>query len=217
LDGREVGIASAAFERFRFSFFDDPDSPRDGLDTVALTQLEGEERVRAEDMLIQYLPDTRGVIGLGALGSRRALPLLLRLFEAEQGSPEAERGPDGDWFPSGLTYLARALWQIDPDPRWSKTLIDVLASSGLWTQRMDAAVDLNDVREPAAVAALIKALDDPEALVRYHSARGLLAIHGLPADANDREHMMYRVMSDDSARHDSGKRDILAAIAARPL
>jgi HEAT repeat protein len=212
-----VGIASAAFERFRFSFFDDPDSPRDGLDTVALTQLEGEERVRAEDMLIQYLPDTRGVIGLGALGSRRALPLLLRLFEAEQGSPEAERGPDGDWFPSGLTYLARALWQIDPDPRWSKTLIDVLASSGLWTQRMDAAVDLNDVREPAAVAALIKALDDPEALVRYHSARGLLAIHGLPADANDREHMMYRVMSDDSARHDSGKRDILAAIAARPL
>jgi HEAT repeat protein len=73
------------------------------------------------------------------------------------------------------------------------------------------------VREPAVVAALIKALDDPEALARYHAARGLLAIHGLPGQSNDREHMMYRVMSDDSARRDSGKRDILAAIAARPL
>jgi hypothetical protein len=28
--------------------------------------------------------------------------------------------------------------------------------------------------------------------------------------------MIYRVMSDDAARHDGGKRDILAAIAARP-
>src|SRR5258705_2313977 len=65
-------MASAAFERFRFSFFEDPDSPRNGLDIKALAALEGEERSRAEDMLLQYLPDTRAVIGLGALGSRQA-------------------------------------------------------------------------------------------------------------------------------------------------
>jgi hypothetical protein len=48
--------ASAAFERFRFSFFEDPDSARQGLDTTGLAQLEGEERARAEDMLIRFLP-----------------------------------------------------------------------------------------------------------------------------------------------------------------
>ena len=57
-------MASPAFERFRFSFFEDPDLPRNGLDMKALAALEGEERSRAEDMLLQYLPDTRGVIGL---------------------------------------------------------------------------------------------------------------------------------------------------------
>ena len=53
-------MASPAFERFRFS----EDSPRNGLDIEALAALEGEERSQAEDMLLQYLPDTRGVIGL---------------------------------------------------------------------------------------------------------------------------------------------------------
>src|SRR5438046_10758107 len=98
-------MPSPAFERFRFSFFEDPDSPRNGLDMKALAALEGEERSRAEDMLLQYLPDTRGVIGLGALGSRRAEPALVQLFEAEQGSDSAAQ-----------IYLAQALSPIRPDP-----------------------------------------------------------------------------------------------------
>jgi hypothetical protein len=69
-------------------------------------------------MLLQYLPDTRGVIGLGALGSRRAEPALVQLFEAEQGSDSSEQ-----------IYLAKALWQIRPDPRWLEALIEVLASA----------------------------------------------------------------------------------------
>jgi hypothetical protein len=64
-------MASPAFERFRFSFFEDPDSPRNGLDLKAPAALEADERSRAEDMLLQYLPDTRGVTGLGILRSRR--------------------------------------------------------------------------------------------------------------------------------------------------
>jgi hypothetical protein len=101
-------MASQAFERFRFSFFDDPDSPRNGLDTAALAALEGDERNRAEDLLLQYLPDTRGVIGLGILRSRRAETALVPLFEAERRSG----------FGSAGIYLAKALWQIRPDPRW---------------------------------------------------------------------------------------------------
>ena len=152
-------MASPAFERFRFSFFEDPDSPRNGLDMKALAALEGEERSRAEDMLLQYLPDTRGVIGLGALGSRRAEPALVQLFEAEQGSDSGAQ-----------IYLAKALWQIRPDPRWLEAVIEVLASADEPMRRLTAAEALYDFRDPAAVAALVKALDDSEGLVRYHAA-----------------------------------------------
>ncbi len=199
-------MASPAFERFRFSFFEDPDSPRNGLDMKALAALEGGERGRAEDMLLQYLPDARGVIGLGALGSRRAEPALVQLFEAEQGSDSGAQ-----------IYLAKALWQIRPDPRWLKAMIEVLASADEPMRRLTAAEALYDFRDPAAVGALVKALDDSEGLVRYHAARGLLALHGLPDDSKDPQHMMYQVMSDDAERHEGGKRDILAAIAGRPI
>jgi hypothetical protein len=67
------------------------------------------------------------------------------------------------------------------------------------------------------VQALSKALDDTEPLVRYHAARGLLLIHGLPVDTRDPAHMMYRVMSKDAARRNGGKQDILAAIDGRPI
>ena len=74
--------ASAAFERFKFSFFEDPKSAQDALDTAALEQLQGDERTRAEDMLIAFLPDSRAVIGLGVLRSHRAEPRLVALFAA---------------------------------------------------------------------------------------------------------------------------------------
>jgi hypothetical protein len=70
-----------AFERFRFSFFEDKDSARQGLDLAALGELNAEERARAEALLMAYLPDARGVIGLGVLRSARARPALLSLFE----------------------------------------------------------------------------------------------------------------------------------------
>jgi HEAT repeat protein len=199
-------MASSAFERFRFSFFEDPDSPRNGLDMAALAALEGEERSRAEDMLLQYLPDTRGVIGLGALRSRRAEPALVQLFEAGQGSGG-----------SAQIYLAKALWQIRPDPRWLEAVIEVLACADEPVWRQTAAEALHDFRDPAAVSALVNALDDPEGLVRRHAARGLLALHGLSDESNDAQHMMYRVMSTDAERREGGKRDILAAIAGRPI
>lgn len=195
---------SKAFERFRFSFFEDQNSARDGLDLSSLAQLSDDERVRAEDMLLAYLPDARAVIGLGVLRARRAEPALARLFEAERDQPS-----------SGLVYLAKALWQIRPDPRWLSAITDVLASGEFWPQRQEAALALFDIRDSAAVPALIAALDDPEQLVRYHAARALLATHGLPAESDDSGHMIYRVMSKDVARRESGKRDVLAAIAAR--
>ena len=181
---------------------------------MALAQLNAQERAEAEDMLLHHLPDSRGVIGLGVLRTRRAEPELARLFESEL---RQQREFGRDWSPSSLIYLAQALWRIRPDPRWSAALVAVLVSAGEAVQRGSAAHALYDVRDATAVRALTAALDDPEPLVRYHAARALLAGHGLPADSDDREHMLYRVMSNDAARHEGGKRDILTAIAGRPM
>lgn len=208
---------SAAFERFKFSFFEDPKSAQDALDSAALEQLQGDERARAEDMLIDFLPDARGVIGLGVLRSRRAEPLLVRLFEAERQQLAAKTGADTGWYPFALLYLARALWLIDPNPRWPAAAIDVLESPDVWAARQEAAEALYGVRDPAAARALTKALDDSEPFVRHHAARSLLAAYGLPAEPIDPQAVIIRVMSDDATRRDSAKRDILAAIAGRQL
>ena len=212
-----MAMASAVFERFRFSFFEDEMSARDGLDTRALAELRGEEVTRAEDMLIGFLPDTRGVIGLGILRSRRAEPQLAKFFEAEErGWRAAKVAGEEFWSTDGLVYLAKALWRIRPDPRWRDAMISVLGAAEDW-KRQPAVQALCDVCDPVAVQALIKALDDTEPLVCYHAARGLLLIHGLPVDTRDPAHMMYRVMSKDAARHDRGKQDILATIVGRPI
>ena len=210
-------MASAAFERFRFSFFEDEMSARDGLDISALAELSGEEVTQAEDMLIGFLPDTRGVIGLGILRSRRAEPRLMQFFEAEQrGWRSAKAAGEAVWSTHGLVDLAEALWRIRRDPRWRDAMIDVLGAAEEW-KRQPAAQALCGVCDPVAVQALIKALDDAEPLVRYHAARGLLLLHGLSGDTRDPAHMMYRVMSKDATRREGGRRDILTAIDGRPI
>ena len=206
---------SAAFERFRFSFFEDPDSAHQGLDTPALAGLAGEERERAEGMLITFLPDSRAIIGLGVLCSSKAEPHLAALFEAERLAQRTSKlQPDASWLPYRLLHLATALWRIRPEPRWPLAAIDVLGSATEPIERQEAAEALYDVRDPAAVQALVEALDDPEPLVRYHAARGLLAINGLSADSKDPQHMLYRLMADEASRREGGKRDVLAAVAA---
>ncbi len=211
---------SVAFDRFKYSFFEDPTSAQDALDTASLAALEGDERERAEAMLIAFLPDSRAVIGLGVLRSKKAAPELRRLFNdelKEQAEVAHDARKQDEWNPLGLLFLARALWLIDPDPRWPAPAIAVLASARDWVHRQEAAEALGVMRTPEAVAALTRALDDADSLVRFSAARGLLAIHGLGYDVGDIQSMVYRVMADDAARRDGGKHDVLAAIAERTL
>jgi len=214
---QRIIMASAAFERFRFSFFEDKNSARDGLATSALAELQGEEAAHAEEMLIGWLPDTRAVIGLGILRSRRAEPELTRMFEAERRAQrEAEAAGDEPWPTDQLVYLAKSLWRIRPDRRWLDAILGILAAGGDW-QRQMAVEELRGVNDPVVVPALIKAIDDTEPLVRHHAARGLLEMHGLSTESLDPAHMMYRIMSDDAARREGGKQDILAAINGRRI
>jgi hypothetical protein len=214
---QRIIMTSAEFERFRFSFFEDKNSARDGLATSALAELQGEEAAHAEAILIGFLPDTRGVIGLGILRSRRAEPALTRMFEDEQRAQREAAAAGGEpWQTDQMVYLAKALWQIRPDRRWLDAILGVLAAGGDW-QRQMAVEELRGVNDPVVVPALIKAIDDTEPLVRHHAARGLLEMHGLSTETLDPAHMMYRIMSGDAARRESGKQDILAAIDGRPI
>jgi hypothetical protein len=213
---------SADFHRFQYSFFEDPASAQDALDTRSLARLKGEERQQAETMLLAFLPDSRAVIGLGVLRSGAAEPKLTALFDAERKKQAEARpatrtqpGDPDEWRPSALLYLAHALWRIQPDSRWPQAAIEVLSSAPGWVFRQEAIEALDGVNEPAAVRALTGALDDAEPLVRYAAARSLLKLHGLPAEPTNPQDMVVRVMSKDAARHASGKQEILAAIAGR--
>jgi hypothetical protein len=202
-------MESSTCKRFRFSFFEDEDSPRNGLDIEALRLLEGEERTRAEEMLLGYLPDIRGAIGLGELRTARAEPALTGILEAMEELDSK----------STIIYLAKALWQIRPDPSWLDAMLQVLTFSRSWQERVHAAVGLKVFRDPAAVSALTNALDDPDHLVRYHATRSLLAIHGLdnyPACSSP-HNLDVRVMSKDPVVHEGAKKEILASISGRPM
>jgi HEAT repeat protein len=211
---------SAAFERFQYSFFKDPTSAQDGLDTASLASIAGAERTQAETLLIDFLPDSRAVIGLGVLRSKKAEPLLIPLFDHDlkehaEAVRDAQKLPD--YNPLRLVFLARALWLIDPDPRWQNAAIEVLASGYYWMHRQEAAEALSAMHTPKAVKALTRALDDQEPPVRFSSARALLAIYGVEYDPKDVQSMVYRVMAHDAARRASGKRDVLAAIAGKAM
>jgi HEAT repeat protein len=211
---------SDAFKRFEYSFFEDPTSAQDALDTASLAALAGDERARAEEMLIAFLPDSRAVIGLGVLRSKKAESKLEQLF-GEELKDHAEAARDAQkedgYNALGLLFLARALWLIAPDPRWPAPAVEVLGAAREWVHRQEAAEALGVMHTPEAAAALTKALDDQEALVRFSAARGLLAIYGLSYDFKDTQSVVYRVMAEDAARRESGKRDVLAAIAGRAL
>jgi HEAT repeat protein len=200
-------VSSAAFERFKFKFLDeDTDSAREGLDEPNLASLQGDERLLAEDLLLAHLPETRAVIGLGVLRTRRAEPRLVALFESERASLS--------WK---LIALAQALWRIQPNRVWLDAEIDALQHAGSEERREGACKALAAFHDPEAVRALVGALDAPEKIIRHHAARGLLVIHGQPVDSFDPKLAMYRVMSPDPDKREAAKAELLATIAALPM
>jgi HEAT repeat protein len=93
----------------------------------------------------------------------------------------------------------------------------VLSSETDVVFREEAVEALHGVDEPEVVAALTKALDDAEPLVRYAAARELLTLYGWPAKLPDPQDMTIRLMSEDAVERESGKSDIRAAIGGRAM
>lgn len=162
---------SEAFERFRKSnFFGNPFSAiHDGLDTQALTSLDGDDLAKAEALLIKALPEGRAVIGLGEIRSKKAEAPLRKLA----GRPEI------------AVEVAVALYRISGDTSGVKAIIDTLRDQrNHWSKRQDAAIALRQFRTQQVADALLDALHDPEGLVRYHVSNSLLILYG-QMDEND--------------------------------
>jgi HEAT repeat protein len=208
---------SDAFEAFRFSFLDDPNPGRGGLDTASLLKLENREHHLAERMLIEALPDMRAVVGLGMLRSRRAEPRLIQMFQFECAAAQAAYAAGASqWRAHALIPIAQALWRIAPQACYARVIAGTLRCAARWTERMDAGMALAEMPLPEVEDALIEALEDRDALVRHHAARSLLAIHGLDFDARAINHMVYRVMAEDPERREAGRRDVIAAADGAP-
>ena len=206
------------FEKFRYDFFEDPDSARDYLQTAHLLALRGDERTLAESMLLDFLPDSRAVIGLGALRSQRAAPRLYEIFEAERrkaGHAYATGATDVNLLQ--LIFVSTALWRIRPSETFAQALIDNLNRSPRPLERSDSASALAEMPIPEVNAALLARIDDPDQLVRYHAARGLLLIHGEKLDPSDTRSISFLVGSMEPGQRESGARSLLAAIAGKPL
>ncbi|HVU10496.1 MAG TPA: hypothetical protein VHD90_04425 [Phototrophicaceae bacterium] len=155
---------SADLDRFlQSNFFGNPfNAWHDGLDTHLLTALQGEDRLKAEEILLKALPDHRAVAGLGELRSQKAIEPLRQLINSSV-SKEA----------------AVALKKITGESSGLDSLIASLKNRSLfWSDRMDAAIALHHFRDEKAVNALLDALDDPEGLVRNHAAESLLILYG---------------------------------------
>ena len=198
-------MASEALKRFRHCFFDDPYSARDYLDTEFAEVLEGEDRVRAETMLLDFPPDLRAVIGLGILGSKKALPALRARFQS------APTGP----YSYGQIETALAIYRIEPDPRLTIFLGEALQHAGDWTARMQAVLALTNMPLTEAAPALLQGLDDPDKLVRHHAAAALLRLNGIVWNADDLQHAAVRVMSGNAGIQDMARREIRAAVENR--
>ncbi len=212
------GDRSLEFEDFRRSFFGAATESCDGLDFAALAALRGREQRTAEAMLLNALPETRAIAGLGALASRRARRRLAALFEQESaGACAARLSGDETWSGAALIAAAAALWRIAPHYRYARAAMGRLRDAASPAERTDAAIALGRMPTDEVDRALERALDDDDALVRHYAARALLELHGVAVNARAAHGMIYRVMASHAERRAAGRRDLAAAIFDLPL
>lgn len=165
----ELAVRTQEFRDFYKSLVDS--DPRDGpqIDNSALLALIGTERDLAESLLIERIEGIGGPVleALAKMKSQRGAAALKEYAQTAGGSAAAE--------------IALALWKIEKWPQAETMLIDVLEGrrkhfpdddgEGLSDfeamGRADAARALGEIPSFRAVAALRKALNDPDDLVRH--------------------------------------------------
>ncbi|TXT55999.1 MAG: hypothetical protein BAJATHORv1_30383 [Candidatus Thorarchaeota archaeon] len=157
------------WDYFMNNFFGDPYMMwHDGIDPTAAARLEGEEREKAESMLIEAVKEGNhyAARGLGEMRSKRAAPVLKQLLTHEFGLLQIE--------------AAASLNQIENTTKYVEIIADILRSDAHWSTRIVAAMRLKRYKTPETIDALFEGMLDHDYLVRNHSATSLLHIHGFP-------------------------------------
>ncbi len=160
-------MSSKDWEYFMENYFGDPYMMwHDGIDTKSVIRLKGEERTKAEGMLIGAMKSGSywGAIGLRELRSEKAVPHLKEML------PQATE--------MLKIHVAIALCVIEESTEYVGNIIEVLENDSEYF-RLEAALSLKHFPIPEVIDALFRAVIDPEYLVRYHVCDSILHIYGI--------------------------------------
>jgi hypothetical protein len=92
--------------------------------------------------------------------------------------------------------VAQALFASTGDQSCAAPIVEVLATAPHWTERIDAAIALGDFPPSRdLVDALASGVQDPEYLVRYHSANSLLRFAGQPPEIAEHRELFAKITS----------------------
>ncbi|MFW9926080.1 MAG: HEAT repeat domain-containing protein [Candidatus Thorarchaeota archaeon] len=162
-------MPSREWEYFMENYYGDPYMMwHDGIDEKSVTYLKGEEREKAEDMLIESLAEGNyyAAKGLRELRSEKAIPTLVMNLFSGSGTLTVE--------------IAVALCMIKDTLDYVPHIINVMKNHVFWTSRMDAARALRRFPTEEVVEALYETVaKDPDYLVRNHASETILFLHGL--------------------------------------
>ncbi len=190
-------MPSSEWKRFKDNYYGDPYMMfHDGIDETSVRSLEGEERKKAEEMLIESMQQGThwGAIGLRELRSKTAVPYLKKALSGSMDTLKVE--------------IAVALTLIENDLVYVHEITYVLRHGGSWS-RMVAARSLRRFPHEHVVEALFEAVaKDSEYLVRNHASETILFLHGLnPGISELKEYqnifklmIVYYDVVDDEAR-----------------
>jgi HEAT repeat protein len=90
--------------------------------------------------------------------------------------------------------VAQALRALTGDESSAAAVVDVLTTDPRWTDRIDAAIALGEFApSPELLDALVRGVQDPEYLVRYHSANSLLRFAGQPPEIAEHRELFAKI------------------------
>lgn len=186
-----VNMLSKEWKYFIENYYGDPYMMwHDGIDEKSVIPLKGQEREKAEAMLIESLEEGShyGAMGLREMRSTKAVPILKDRLERSIGTLAVE--------------IAVALCIIENTLEYIPHIMAALKLSPFWSDRIRAALALRRFPSEEVVKALFESVaKDHDYLVRNHASETILFLHGLqPSISMHKEiftHMIVEFTKDD--------------------
>lgn len=134
---------------------------KDGIPLYLIDLLSDEELLVAEKELIEriQLEDTWPIIGLGYMGSSKALPKLYALLEKSRHLVRIT--------------LAHAIFKINHDPDMKDLVLQETAAIENWSQLIEVIYMLADFKDERSQTLLMHLAEHPDYLVSYHAKKVL--------------------------------------------